>query len=49
MQPFEGFQRKAIVIVPIEEEFKKRLESQEKDEGKEVPERAILEMKGRLT
>ena len=47
MQPFEGFQRKAIVIVPSEEDFKTRTEAQKKEEGKDVPERAVLEMKGR--
>ena len=47
MQPFEGFQRKAIVLVPSEEDFKIRTEAQKKEEGKDVPERAVLEMKGR--
>lgn len=47
MQPFEGFQRKAVVIVPTEEDFKRRTEQREKDEGKEIPEKAVLEMKGR--
>jgi heterogeneous nuclear ribonucleoprotein U-like protein 1 len=48
MQPFEGFQRKAVVIVPSDEEFEKRVETREKEEGKDVPEKAVLEMKGRL-
>ena len=47
MQPFEGFQRKAIVLVPSEEDFQTRTEAQKKEEGKEVPEKAVLEMKGR--
>lgn len=47
MQPFEGFARRAVVIVPEDEEYKKRLEGQQKVEGKEVPESAIYEMKGR--
>lgn len=47
MQPFEGFQRKAIVIVPSDEEYKTRTEAQKKEEGKDVPEKAVLEMKGR--
>lgn len=47
MQPFEGFERRAVVIVPTDEEYKTRLEAQQKVEGKEVPESAIYEMKGR--
>lgn len=49
MQPFEGFARRAIVVVPEDEEYKKRLEAQQKVEGKEVPESAIYEMKGRAS
>lgn len=46
MRPFEGFQRKAIVIVPTDEDFKARVEKREKEEGKDVPDKAVLEMKG---
>nr|KAG5689769.1 hypothetical protein BaRGS_031170 [Batillaria attramentaria] len=49
MQPFEGFQRKAVVVVPTEEEFKSRVEKREKEEGKEIPENAVLEMKANFT
>ncbi|XP_052768267.1 heterogeneous nuclear ribonucleoprotein U-like isoform X3 [Mya arenaria] len=49
MQPFEGFSRRAVVVVPTDEDYKTRLESQQKVEGKEVPESAIYEMKANFT
>ena len=48
MRPFEGFQRKAVVIVPTDEEFKSRCDQREKEEGKDVPDTAVLEMKGMI-
>ena len=48
MRPFEGFTGKAIVVVPTDEEFQKRIEKRTKEEGKDVPEHAVLEMKGRI-
>ncbi|XP_046400742.1 heterogeneous nuclear ribonucleoprotein U-like protein 1 isoform X2 [Ischnura elegans] len=45
MKGFEGFVRRAVVIVPPDEEFKKRQAKQEKVEGKDVPEKAVFEMK----
>ncbi|XP_076800926.1 uncharacterized protein LOC143445597 isoform X2 [Clavelina lepadiformis] len=45
MRPFEGFHRKAIVIVPTDEEFKTRIEKRTKDEGKDIPDIAVYEMK----
>ncbi|XP_044017273.1 heterogeneous nuclear ribonucleoprotein U-like protein 1 isoform X2 [Aphidius gifuensis] len=45
MRHFYGFQRKAIVIVPTDEEFKSRTAKREADEGKDVPDNNILEMK----
>uniref|UniRef100_A0A4W5M2E2 Heterogeneous nuclear ribonucleoprotein U like 1 n=1 Tax=Hucho hucho TaxID=62062 RepID=A0A4W5M2E2_9TELE len=47
MRPFEGFQRKAIVICPTEEDFKERTLRQTDEQGKDVPDQAVLEMKGR--
>lgn len=38
--------RKAVVIVPSDEDYKIRLEAQEKAETKEVPDNAVMEMKG---
>lgn len=49
MRPFEGFKRKAVVIVPTDEEFKRRCEKQEKEEGKDVPDHAVMEMKANFT
>ncbi|XP_064831433.1 heterogeneous nuclear ribonucleoprotein U-like protein 1 isoform X2 [Oncorhynchus masou masou] len=45
MRPFEGFQRKAIVICPTEEDFKERTLRQTDEQGKDVPDQAVLEMK----
>lgn len=47
MRPFEGFKRRAVVLVPTDEEFKSRIAKREKEEGKDVPDNAVLEMKGR--
>jgi len=49
VRPFEGMQRKAIVIVPSEEDFKARTEAQEKAECKDVPDNAVMEMKANFT
>ena len=44
VRPFEGMQRKAVIIVPSEEDFKTRTEA--KTENKDVPDNAVMEMKG---
>ena len=41
--------RKAVVIVPKEEDYKARIEAQEKEETKDVPDTAVMEMKGDYT
>lgn len=46
MRNFESFHRKAVVVVPNEEEFLRRVELRTKAEGKEVPEAPVMEMKG---
>ncbi|XP_064208564.1 heterogeneous nuclear ribonucleoprotein U-like protein 1 [Anguilla rostrata] len=45
MRPFEGFQRKAIVICPADEDLKERTLKRTDEEGKDVPDHAVLEMK----
>lgn len=47
MRPFEGFQRKAIVICPTDADLKERTIKRTDEEGKDVPDHAVLEMKGR--
>lgn len=48
LRPFEGFKRKAVVLVVTDEEQAKRQTLQEAQDGKEVPDNTILEMKGTL-
>ncbi|OCT84056.1 heterogeneous nuclear ribonucleoprotein U-like protein 2 isoform X2 [Xenopus laevis] len=45
MNCFKGFQRKAVVVVPNEEEWKKRVEQRKEKEGEIIPETVLLEMK----
>nr|XP_018903360.1 PREDICTED: heterogeneous nuclear ribonucleoprotein U-like protein 1 [Bemisia tabaci] len=45
MRNFVGFKRRAVVIVPTDEEFKKRCEKRDKEEGKDIPDSAVLDMK----
>ncbi|KAK4806274.1 hypothetical protein QYF61_008460 [Mycteria americana] len=45
MRPFEGFQRKAIVICPTDQDLRDRTVKRTDEEGKDVPDHAVLEMK----
>ncbi|XP_019864815.1 heterogeneous nuclear ribonucleoprotein U-like protein 2 isoform X2 [Aethina tumida] len=49
LRPFEGFKRKAVVLVVTDEEQAKRQTLQEAQDGKEVPDNTILEMKAAMT
>lgn len=49
MRPFEGFQRKAIVICPTDEDLRDRTIKRTDEEGKDVPDHAVLEMKANFT
>jgi len=44
-RPFEGFQRKCVVVVPQDEEYKSRCKAQEEAGNKDIPDDAIMEMK----
>lgn len=46
MRLFEGYKRRAVVVVVADEEQTKRRALQEAQDGKDVPDSAILEMKG---
>lgn len=46
MRSFDGFKRRAVVIVPADDEFQRRVAKREAEEGKDVPDSAVLEMKG---
>ncbi|KAL8219774.1 UNVERIFIED_CONTAM: Heteroproteinous nuclear ribonucleoprotein U-like protein 1, partial [Gekko kuhli] len=49
MRPFEGFQRKAIVICPTDEDLEDRTVKRTDEEGKDVPDHAVLEMKANFS
>ncbi|XP_074786865.1 heterogeneous nuclear ribonucleoprotein U-like protein 1 [Athene noctua] len=49
MRPFEGFQRKAIVICPTDQDLRDRTVKRTDEEGKDVPDHAVLEMKANFT
>lgn len=46
IRPFEGFNRRAIVCIPTQEDLKKRTEDRKK-EGIELPENAVSDMKSK--
>lgn len=46
MRPFEGFRRLAVVIVVTDDEQTQREHTHQQADGKDVPDSAVLEMKG---
>ncbi|XP_056394311.1 heterogeneous nuclear ribonucleoprotein U-like protein 1 [Hyla sarda] len=49
MRPFEGFHRKGIIICPTDEDLKDRIVKRTDEEGKDVPDHAVLEMKANFS
>ncbi len=47
MKQFEGFHRKAVIIVPSDETYKERLKKAESDDLKEISINMIYDMKGK--
>lgn len=46
MREFDGYRRVAVAIVTDDETFRDRLKRREEADGKEVPDPAIVDMKG---
>ncbi|XP_068106718.1 heterogeneous nuclear ribonucleoprotein U-like protein 1 [Hyperolius riggenbachi] len=49
MRPFEGFQRKAVIICPTDADLEDRIVKRTDEEGKDVPDSAVLEMKANFS
>ncbi len=43
---FEGFKKRAVVILPNDEEYQNRIKAKEQEQGKSVPKSTLLDMKG---
>merc|ERR1719402_473037 len=48
-RPFEGFQRRAVVVVPSDDDYKARCKEQDEAGAKDIPDDAIMEMKANFT
>merc|ERR1712115_188278 len=48
-RPFEGFQRRAVVVVPSDDVYKERVAAQTAAGSKDIPDEAIMGMKANFT
>lgn len=46
MRPFEGFRREAVVVVVADDDQMAREKERQQADGKDIPDSAVLEMKG---
>lgn len=46
MREFDGYRRLAVVVVTDEETYLERQKKREEADGKEVPDGAVMDMKG---
>lgn len=49
MDPFVGFKCTAVVVVPKPEELEKRAKEKKEKDGFEIPDYALLDMKGKVS
>ncbi|XP_066438104.1 heterogeneous nuclear ribonucleoprotein U-like protein 1 isoform X2 [Eleutherodactylus coqui] len=49
MRPFDGFHRKAVIICPTDDDLRDRIVKRTDEEGKDVPDHAVLEMKANFS
>jgi len=48
-RPFEGFQRRCVVVVPSDDDYKARCKAQAEAGNKDIPDEAIMEMKANFS
>lgn len=48
LREFDGYRRVAVVVIPEASVYEERMKKREEAEGKEVPDGAVMDMKGSL-